>query len=306
MMLAALFGAVLVAALPVQVESAACPSGDEVEQTLGLMLPSVSEAVRPDVAHVLRRGNQLQIVLVGTDAAVIAERWIDDTRACAELAELIAVVIASWESDVHPEFTRPHTEPIPAALPEKPVAPPPPPAPHTAAFYEVAAGSSLSWSGSPALAGVLALGWFPRGAGPGLHLSATVESTRTLDLSPGPASGQATWRRWAGSADFDWRLPRGSGVLDFHGGLALGWLAACGAGFSQNHSGYSFSPGGVAGASLSRVITRRVFVWVELATTYWPRKQSLYGQPNAPAQEIPSYQGLASVGLAFGGSPSGK
>jgi len=39
MMLAALFGAVLVAALPVQVESAACPSGDEVEQTLGLMLP---------------------------------------------------------------------------------------------------------------------------------------------------------------------------------------------------------------------------------------------------------------------------
>jgi hypothetical protein len=299
MMLAALLGAVGVAALPVQVESATCPSGHEVEQALASMLPSISEAIRPDVARVLRRDNQLQIELVSPDAAVIAERQLDNNGSCAELAELIAVVIASWESDVHPEFTRPHAAPRPAA----PLEIAPPPAPSPAAFYEVAAGASLSWDGSPALAGILMMGWVPRGAGPGLRLSATVESTRTLDLG---ADQAATWRRYMGSAEFDWRLPRNAWALDFHGGLALSGLAASGTGFSQNHSDYSFSPGGAAGVRFSRRIMRHASLWLDLAAYYWPRKQILYGQPNASSQEIPQYQGLASIGLAFGQFSSGR
>ena len=299
MMFATLLGAVVVATLPVQVESAACPSGHEVEQALAAMLPSVSEAIRPDVARVFRRDNQLQIELVNPDAAVIAERRLDENGSCAELAELIAVVIASWESDVHPEFTRPHAEPMLAAPPES--ARPSPPAPSPAAFYEVAAGASLSWSGSPALAGILEMGWVPRGAGPGLHLSATVESTHTLDLGNSQA---AAWRRYVASAEFDWRLPSGSWALDFHSGLAFGLLAASGTGFSEPHSGYSFSPGVVAGARFSRRIMRHAALWLELAACYWPRKQILYGQPNASQQEIPHYQGLASIGLAFGRFPS--
>jgi hypothetical protein len=304
MMLTALFGAVVVAALPVQVQSASCPSGYEVEQELAAMVSSVSEVIRPDVARVLRWGNRLHIELVGPDAAVIAERWIDDSGSCAELAELIAVVVASWESDVHPEFARPHAEPMPIAPSEKATARPLPQVPRSAAFYEVSAGASLSWSGSPALAAILAAAWVPRGAGPGLHLSATVDSTRTLDLTPGSASGQATWRRWTGSAELDWRLPRGAWALDFHGGLGLGWLVANGVGFSQNHSGYSFSPGGAGGVRFSRRETRRASVWLELAIAYWPRKQLLYGQPNAEQQSVQQYQGLASIGLAFGRFPS--
>jgi hypothetical protein len=297
MMLATLLGAVAMTVLPVQVESATCPSGQEVEQALAPMLPSVSETNRPDVARVLRQDNRLQIELVSPDAVVIAERQLDNKGTCAELAELIAVVIASWESDVHPEFTRPHAAPMPAAPPE--TAPPPPPSP--AAFYEVAAGAALSWAGSPALAGILSMGWVPRGAGPGLRLSATVESTRTLDLGAGLA---ATWRRYTGSVEFDWRVPRNAWALDFHGGLAFGELAASGTGFSQNHSDYSFSPGGTIGLHFSRRIMRHASLWLDLAATYWPRKQMLYGQPNAPQQEIQHFQGLASIGLAFGQFPS--
>jgi hypothetical protein len=70
MMLAALFDAVLATTLPVQVESASCPSGREVEQALASMLPSLSGTIRPEVAHIQRRGNQLQIELVGADAAL--------------------------------------------------------------------------------------------------------------------------------------------------------------------------------------------------------------------------------------------
>jgi hypothetical protein len=305
MMLAAFFGAVVVAALPVQVESEACPSGREVEQALATMLPSVTGAIRPDVAHVQRRDNRLQVELVGPDAAVIAERWIDDSGACLELADLIAVVIASWESDVHPEFTRPHADPIPVPLPE-PAAQPVPSARAASAFYEVGAGAALSWSGSATAAGILAATFVPLGAGPGLHLCAAVESARALDLAPGNPPGQATWRRWTGNAEFDWRLPRRSWALDFHGGLAFGWLAARGVGFSENSSGYSFSPGGVAGARISRQAMRHVSVWLELTASYWPRKQLVYAQPNAAQQEIPHYQGLATIGLSIGRPPSEK
>ena len=299
-MLTALFSAAVVAALPVQVESVGCPTGHEVEQELAAMVSSVSESIRPDVARVLRWGNLLQIELVGPDAVMIAERWINDSGSCAELAELIAVVIASWESDVHPEFARPHAEPVAIAVAEIATARPSPSGPSTGAHYELAAGAALSWSGSPAAAAILAAGWVPGGAGPGLHLSATVESTRTIHLAP----GQAAWRRWTGSAELDWRLPRGAWTLDLHGGLALGWLAASGVGFSKKYSDTSFSTGGAAGARFSRWATRRVSVWLELAATYWLRKQLVYGQPNAVPREIPHYQGLVSVGVAFGRSSS--
>ena len=134
-------------------------------------------------------------------------------------------------------------------------------APRSAAFYEVAAGASMSWSGSPAAAAILAAGWVPRGAGPGLHFSATVESKRALDLTPGLASGQATWRRWTGSVELDWRLPGGAWALDLHGGLGLGWLDASGVGFSHNHSGYSFSPGGTAGVRQAASVENAARSW---------------------------------------------
>jgi hypothetical protein len=306
MMLAAFFGAVVVAALPVQVESAACPSGGEVEQALATMLPPVNGEIQPYVAHVQRQDKRLHVELVGPDAVVIAERWIDDSGACLDLAELIAVVIASWESDVHPAFTRPHAEPVPVPVPEQTAAQPVPSAPAASAFYEVGAGAALSWSGSTAAAGILAASFVPFGAGPGLHLSAAVESARALDLAPGNPPGQATWRRWTGNAEFDWRLPRRAWALDFHGGLAFGWLAAKGVGFSENSSGYSFSSGGVTGARVSRQATRHISVWLELTATYWPRKQLVYAQPNADQQEIPHYQGLATIGLSIGRFPSEK
>lgn len=296
MMLAALLGAAVITALPVQVESATCPSGLEIEQALATMLPSVSGAIRPDVASVLRLNNRMHVELLSPDETVIAERWLDSSDSCAELAELIAVVIASWESDVHPEFMHPHAEPSPVAAPEAPQ----PPAPSPAAFYEVAAGGSLSWAGSPALAGILTMGWIPLGEGPGLHVSALVESTHTLDMGVGKT---ANWQRFMGSAELDWRLPSGSWALDIHGGLALGGLAASGTGFPQNHSDYSFSPGGAAGARIAKCATQYVSIWLDLAVYYWPRQQILYGDPGALQHEIPHYQGLASIGLAFGRFP---
>jgi hypothetical protein len=293
MISAALTSAVLFAALPVRVQSQACPSGPQVEQLLASMLPSISHTVRPDLARVERRAGGLHIELSQAQGAVIAERMFDRDGSCAELAELAAVAIASWESDVHPEFGRPHVEPGPA-----PVLAAQPPTPMA---YDAALGASLSHAGSFAAGGVLALTWIARGKGPGLRLLAAVEGERTVDLGV----GRARWRRWMGSAELAWRLARTP--LDFHGGLALGWLTASGADFSaENRSSLSFSSAATLGVRLSWWATRTLALWLDLTGLYWTRSQTVYAEPTGREQEIPRLQGVASLGLAAGRVATGR
>jgi hypothetical protein len=195
MMLAALSAALVLAAAPVRVKSESCPSGAQVEQALASMLSPVPDATRPDVARVLKHGKGLQIELVNPDAAVVAERALDMDGSCADLPAAVAVVIATWESDVHPEFSRSHAEASPASIaertPERPAARLSP----SSANYDVAIGPSLSLAGSFAAGGELVGTWVPLGTGLGVRLFAAGEDTRTIDLGV----GQARWRRWMGS-----------------------------------------------------------------------------------------------------------
>jgi hypothetical protein len=294
---AALAGALLLAALPVRVESEACPSSAEVERALALLLPAASDAALPDLARVERRDGKLRIQLVDAKAAVIAERVLDGNGSCSDLAALAAAVIGSWESDGHPDFTRPHAELLPS-----PAVGMPAPASSPSLAYDVAVGASLSLAGSPAAGGTLALILIPRGAGPGLRLFAAGEAARTLDLG----MGQARWQRWMGAAELDWRFARGTLVLDLHGGLGLGWLAVDGVGFSQNLSILTFSPAATAGARLSWWLTRRLAAWLDLGSLCWARGQTVYSQPSGSAEEIPQLLGLASIGLALGRVETGR
>jgi len=285
-----LASALLMAALPVRVESEDCPSSFQIEGMLAAMLPPLPDGARPDRARVKRRAIGLRIELSQADGSVIAERLVEKDGSCTELAELAAVVIASWESDVHPEFVRPHVEPTPAPVAAIPMAQRP-----TPAAWDAAAGAVLSYSRSLAAGGVLALTWIPWGRGFGLHFSAAVDTARTVDLE----GGQARWRRWTGSAELDWRLARIP--LDFHGGLVLGWLTASGAGFSKdNLSSVSFSPAASLGVRLPWWVTRSLAMWVDLAGLYWTRSQIVYAEPTGHEQDLPHFQGVASAGLAFG------
>jgi hypothetical protein len=296
MTLAALYAALVLAALPVRVEATACPSGAEVESALLSMLPSLPTTTRPDVARVVRRDRSLLIELVSPDAAVIAERTLDLDGSCADLAAVVAVVIASWESDVRPEFTRSHAELPLAASPAKAVDGAATSRRQALASYDVALGPSLSFASSSAAGGMLAGTWVPRGTGLGLRLFAAGETTRTVDLG----SGQARWRRWIGSVETDWRFVRGRAAVDVHAGLALGWLSAAGIDFPQNQSQLSFSPGATVGVRWSWWTTRHLAVWLDLMGLYWSRSQTIHGDPVVVQREVPHFQGLASVGLALG------
>ena len=77
MVSAALAGALLLAALPVRVESDDCPSGAQIEQMLAALLPTTPEGIRPDVARVKKRTVGLRIELTQADGRVIAERVLE-------------------------------------------------------------------------------------------------------------------------------------------------------------------------------------------------------------------------------------
>ncbi len=119
------------------------------------------------------------------------------------------------------------------------------------------------------------------------------------------APSTSAWVRLAGDAGsavprIDWRWQPGRALLDLHGGLALGWLAVRGAGFSENRSSLSFWPAVTAGIRLSGWVTDRFAAWLDLGALYWTRSEVVYGSPATREQEIQRLEGLASIGLAWG------
>lgn len=279
---------------PVRVESEDCPSGAQIEEMLAAMLPPLPETAQPDVARVKKRTLGLRIELSQSDGRVIAERKIDRTGSCSELAELAAAAIASWENEVHPEFARPQVVTTPGPTVVLPTAMRP-----TPRAYDAALGVSLAHARSFALGGVLALTWLPWGTGLGIRVFGAAESARTVDLGP----NQARWRRWMGGAELNGRL---ASMLDLHGGLTLGWLKARGVDFTLDHGSDSFSPAATMGVRWAWWASRHFALWLDLSGLYWVRKQTLTSESPDGEQRLPQWQGIASAGLAVGQVASGR
>ena len=288
-----------VATSPVRVVDDGCPSGAEVELALASMLSASGAApINQDVAKLERGPDKLRVELADPEGIVIAERTLDGGASCAELGRMAAIVIASWESDVHPEFARQPTEIIRSEPPQRLE----PPAPVRAAAYDVAAGVTLGQADTPAAGASLGAAWFPRGVGLGLWVLGAGDLARTIAVG----AHEARWRRWTATLELAWRWrPRGF-VLDAHGGLMLGWLTTEGVDYTQNRSDSAVSLGGTAGIRTAQWFSRRAAVWVDLRGFYFPRRDSIYGSVGgATADEaaVPSWGGIASVGVALGRAP---
>ena len=293
---AALSTALVAAALPVQVVSDGCPSGAEVESALASLLPPAADSKRPDVAHLSRQAKILRLQLVDAQGAIVGERSLEHDGGCADLATVAALVIASLESDVHPEFARPESR-----LAHQPLVVSPAEAPLTVeqrrrASYDLSASAGISYADSPAAFGTVSATLVPQGAGPGLRFSATGETEHELALG----GGRVLWRRWVGSLEIDWRITRPILSLDVHSGVLLGWLTADGDQFNRNQSAASISPGMTVGARLSFWGSKRYAVGLDLAGCYWSRDQTVATAPSGPNRGIPHFQVLAGLAVSIG------
>lgn len=81
-----------------------CPSRQDVAARVATLLSTEIVRQEPDFAELQEVGSQMVVTLVGRDGTRIGRRSLPLWYSCADLASAVGVVIATWESDVHPEF----------------------------------------------------------------------------------------------------------------------------------------------------------------------------------------------------------
>src|SRR5882724_6003193 len=96
-----------------------CPAPAAVEARVRQILGLSTSAKLAEQASVERTDAALHVTLRSEDGRVLGERSLPADGSCSELVGVVAVVLAAWLSDVHPEFV--------GALPAAPSPPPPPP-----------------------------------------------------------------------------------------------------------------------------------------------------------------------------------
>lgn len=293
--------ATVAAAPPVTVEGdATCPMPAEVTRRLGDLLRADAVVTSPDVARLSEQGGALAIRLERPDGSLIGERTLERLFPCADLAAATAVILATWESDVHPAF-RPTLAAPPAVTVAAP-APTPPAAASTAAAFDV--GGALS--------GSLAPGSGNAGGAIGLLLTAAVVRERLggrLALQAGSerslalGAGTVRWRRVDAALGPVLRFqsaPRAM-AFDLHIEALGAWVSASGSGFPTNHSASSADLG--AGGGLRLLFgARPAAPWIDVSACGWLRQEVAYADPTGTVT-LPRIEATLALGLSFCACP---
>lgn len=311
---------------------ATCPSAEDVAARVSALLTARESSEPPDLARIIEREGALVVTLARGDGTVIGERALDRGYPCADLAAAAAVIVASWESDVHPEFrlAAPEAGGSPAAIAAPPpsAAPPiPPPAPPPAprsrppvviarpapaaarSTFDVGAGvtGSLAPSGNgaaPALGALVSATWLPPARRVGARAALTAAAERELPL--GTAS--VRWRRVSASLGPTLRVspPGRPLVIDLHAEALAAWVSATGVDFSKDHAASAVDAGLGAGVRLSWRPEHVVFPWLEVGGAAWLRSPTAYTAPGDASIVLPRGEVLLAIGLAFGRGVAGR
>jgi hypothetical protein len=314
-------GLVLLAA-GVRVEgSSACPTAAGVASHLAHLLPGSSAAAAGESAgpddtaadHVRLTddGGDVLVVLTRPGEGTVGTRRFPRTYDCESLASAIAVSVAVWASDVHPEYatarlTAPPDTTNPLGLTAQPS---PAPAPLARAAHDSwrwGAGLALGLGGSidvPAAAGALVVNAWSRPPLASTALRAELEAQSERDLAV--QAGHGAWRRFSLGVGLERTLARGtdtsgSGWLRAFGTARVALLQLRGDGFAVNHEDRVADLGASVGLRAVRAQGSWAS-WVELATALWPIGQDLLVNPGAStSRRLPVLEAFARVGWGWG------
>lgn len=301
-----------------------CPRPAAVEERVRAILGMKSADTLDERAKLVREGDELKIVVTRADGSVLGERVLSATATCDDLETLASVVLASWISDVHPEFVAalpppPARAEMPSAadagaVPESapPVVSPtePPPAttvqtrdadkhaPEPAQGWRwelgAAAGAYLSGERVSAL-GSLGVRWMPERSGFGAALTAHVITPRTESLS----MGSVRYWRWPVVVGPALRLPLGGVQSELHAGLALGWLHAAGRDFEPSETRDVPRGGGLVGLR-GRYGGRRFRGFVDLSGMIWGKSEIFVDRAGRqPSIPLPMLELYLTLGMAW-------
>jgi hypothetical protein len=282
-----------------------CPTADEVAGRVAKLMPNADPAMAPDLAHLDERDGALSVSLRRPDGTVVGERAFARTFSCADLAAAVAVVVATWESDVHAEF-----QPTPPVVQSRTndassatMAVAHAEAPSRGSAFDVGAalaGSLAPGAGSagPTIGALVVASYTPVGHAFGARLALVGTNERDLALQ----AGTVRWRRIAVAIGPQLRLATtGRWAFDLHGDALAAWVLASGEGFAEDRSTSGADLALGAGARLLR-LGGRLVPWLELSADGWLRPQTAYTTPSGSAT-LPRLEGLVALGLSFCACP---
>jgi hypothetical protein len=292
--------------LAVQIDGAGgCPTAAEIQGRLVPLLPPSGAIDASDRARIQENPDGLDVALARPDGRTVARRRLPRTGTCAEQAETVAVTLAVWEAQIHPEISLRLDRLATASAP----APPAPPVDTTPTVARVAeppprAGRLFSL-------GAAVLGsWQPGSIAPGGRVDATLGGAggswrgrlsiaavgqHTMSLPP----GEATWWRAyaAGGADYTrrvaarWQLALGAAGV-------LGAVTTSGSGYTSDRTARSAD----LGAEILLRVERTggsIRPWLGGALLTWFRRQTVEVTGQAGSAALPRFEGLLALGADF-------
>ncbi|MES1209304.1 MAG: hypothetical protein ABUS79_25480, partial [Pseudomonadota bacterium] len=244
-------------------------------------------------------GEEVVIRLEASDGTLMGMRRLPRTFGCEDLASAVAVSLAGWESDVHPEFApRLSARALPSATPigvaivnsSAPAQP-----------WRINAGVALGLGGSVdgAAAGDATIGAWLRPPAWTAALRAEIEGQSERQRAV--QGGQAAWRRWTLGLGIERPF-----VASSDGGVAwlrwfalarLAWLDVRGQGLSPNRRDTAPDPGAAAGVR-ARTTGVGWSLWAEIAMAAWPVRHELMVAGANDTRLLPAVEGFARIGVS--------
>jgi hypothetical protein len=276
--------------LPVRVEGEGlCPAATEVETRLRALVPAGDPTASQEVARIEEEHDSVRVILHRPAVGIVAERRLARAPSCSAMAAAVALAIASWETNVRPEF--------PVAMAAATVSARAPPVSPAAIDLGVALviGRSQSWA-----PGLLARASFTPGGrrfGPSVFIG--WEATRTDDVG----SGRVSWRRWEAALGVHHRWRGASVLADAHLELGAALVDMRGAGFEQTYRRLRIMPEAAAGWRVCLPLLRsrwQVAPWADLRALAWPRKETAIELPSMSGRILPPFALMLAVGIAAG------
>jgi hypothetical protein len=283
--------------------SAPCPSAAGISDRLKPLLPPADTNGARDVALIdvldVRPDSSADVLirLLRPDTSEIGNRRVGLTGTCEDMAEAVAAILATWETDTQPESS-PAEEPAASMVKEEPTVAAGTPLQTSAWNVLVGTGTGLSF-----IDGVAANGMAEVVVGKGdsawqLRAGANVQTARTLTLS----SGQADWQHTTFAAGLLWRTLGSAWRLSVDAGPVLGWATIEGSGFSPSRKQRVFEYGPTAGVRVGRTWGRWT-LWAETRANLWlpavqaTAKDPVSGQAVASA-DVTSVDTSVGLGLS--------
>jgi hypothetical protein len=263
-------------------------------------------AVKPGahVANVSGVGSGVHVELLGEDGPLMAERTLERTGSCAEVAEAIAVIISAWEAKFDPNLATPAVQ-LPTPPPYEPVTnvvvEEPKPQPGRPISFDVGLAALASIAGGDAAYGLKLEGClFPAGTPLGLDVALAASTTHTQSVAvPGSA---AQWTRAGLSAGPTFRVQRNSAMLDVHGGGVLAALHVQGTGLSSTSSDTTAQLGVAAGLRFMWALGKAAG-WIGADVFAYPGQDRLTIGNYGEVGQLPRVEVQIAVGVSAGQFP---